>query len=103
MNRTDEIIEQTFHLTRCGLSYSEIREVLKAARKLHAVSERQCNGYHEYEVSHGYDKRDENAEKKAETIILAALIRENVEFQGDPRGAPVIVRTAKNGEFRIWG
>ncbi len=98
MNRTQEIIEQTHHLTREGLNLGQIRDVLKAARDLHAIFERQCNGYRDETA----ETRDTKKEERLVAFIKEALPN-RVTVQGDPRGAPIIVNENSAGEFRVWG
>lgn len=102
MNRTDEIIEQAHHLTREGLNLGQIRDVLKAARSLHAIFERQCNGYADTD----WGRAKEQLDQERETRIVATLketLPNKVTIQGDPRGAPIIVNENSAGEFRVWG
>lgn len=100
MNRTEEIIEQAHNLTREGLTAYDITVVFKAARSLHLIHERQCNGYPASEFDQM--KRDERKEGYWIQLIKEKLPN-RVTIQGDPRGAPVIVNEGGIHEFRVWG
>jgi hypothetical protein len=116
MNRTEEIIEQSHNLTKLGLSLGDIRDVLKYARVLNAINTRQCNGY-QNDTMLGWDEkaaqRDEKRETKIKTLLIEILTgQENnktpvfahsIHFQGDPRGAPIIINEETQTEFRVWG
>lgn len=101
-----EIIEQSYHLTKIGLSLGDIRDVLKLARALNAINTRQCNGYRASQCSpyyNGQEERDLRKEEKVKKQINAILGTGMAVFQGDPRGAPIIINEGGQTEFRIWG
>jgi hypothetical protein len=112
MNRTEEIIEQSYNLTKAGLDLPHVREVFKLARRLHNIHERQCNGYPD--AKGNWDEaaqlKDEVLEGKIKAAIKAFL--PSVEFQDDPRGAPLVIhervsdskgRIADREVGRVWG
>jgi hypothetical protein len=139
MNRKEEIIEQSLTLFKAGFrtTYS-ISQVLKRAKWLHLIHERQCNGYSKIDTdkeasySHTWDAeaaakdeareerikeqlRDLFSENTGEIIAITSEHRSDkparlsIAFQGDPRGAPVIIHSnpmKDNGTSelgRIWG
>lgn len=70
----------------------------KAARTLHRINERQCNGYAHPRLAGVYfekqEKRDEVMEERlrgAISHIIEDELKLVVRFQGDPRGWPVVV------------
>ena len=110
MNRTQEIIEQAANLSRLGFNSWYIDALFKAARGLHNIAERQCNGYRAYDG--GWDEkaelRDVKREERLRAIICDHFTRAEVsagwKHQGDPRGAPIIVTDKDGAElFRVWG
>jgi hypothetical protein len=134
MNRKEEIIEQSLTLYRAGFrtTYS-ISQVMKKAKWLHLIHERQCNGYGgmpEYEqgnlvsFSNGDEerKKDEAREERikaqirdlfsentGEIIAITSEERDDkparlsIAFQGDPRGAPLIIYKDGQELGRVWG
>jgi hypothetical protein len=90
-----------------------IADLRKAARRLQYLGERECNGVIGPDGYAKWDDADQasndKARTKAETSATAALDalldtetrgRVEIEFQGDPRGAPILIHE-KGGRQRI--
>jgi hypothetical protein len=114
MNRTEEIIDQALTLRTIAPSLTiwEITKLFKAARTIHRCDENECNGFEDFKgdwdekASLRNERRGEKAFKYfCDTLNLTLKAGErmfDVEHQGDPRGAPLIIR--RHGrEYRIWG
>jgi hypothetical protein len=133
MNRKEEIIEQSLTLFKAGFRTTyAVSQVLKRAKWLHLIHERQCDGYSKhYGASSDFEggnwdaeaeKRDEAREERIKAQ-LAELFTEQIgvgevylteeedgkprgigiAFQGDPRGAPLIVYKDGQELGRVWG
>lgn len=78
-----------------------------AARKLHAIYVRQCNGYGPRHYA--YPDRAEARDAKAETnerLFLKATFRDHglgLYLNDDPRGNPVGILTPKTGKYNTMG
>lgn len=120
MNRTQEIIEQTLVLRKAGFETTQaVADVFKLARQLHRIHERQCNGYPCLVLNgatgateHGEDtnaaERDNRREQRVKNRLVDLFNQSApvayVEFQGDPRGAPLIIYGKDEQELgRVWG
>ena len=87
MSRRDTI-ERAAVLGALGLLPSEVYDLMALQRKIHAIGERECNGYSGYRDNAAEQAKDERAERRA--LKRAAEIAEahglKVYHQGDPRG-----------------
>lgn len=88
----------------------EIAVILRsAARRLHAIYERQCNGYAEAGAPDGWDaiaeKRDEKREDAIISRVSACVAGTSLKVvaQGDPRGSALYVLTPKTGRYNGMG
>lgn len=74
----------------------DAEELRSIARRLHATSERQCNGYPTYDGFRQHDngaaeRRDERADERntERARVIAAKYEFIIHIQGDPRGLPL--------------
>jgi hypothetical protein len=134
MNRKEEIIEQSLVLFKAGFrtTYS-VSQVMKRAKWLHSISERQCNGHPKLEwnaklkTSVAVEDEEAAAKDEAREERIKAQIRDlfsentgeiiaitseerddkparlSIAFQGDPRGAPLIIYKDGQELGRVWG
>jgi hypothetical protein len=75
--------------------------------RLHAIGERQCNGYSTF--GHKWDQaaadRDERLEEKLNKTVESILAPYGVKAKtgGDPRGSAIKLQTPKTGRHNTWG
>lgn len=90
-------LENAVELAKAGFEAWEIERLHKAARVLHRLDERACNGYTDWQGKHDAgaeekaDKREERIKKEIATLLASHNLI--AYFQGDPRGWPLYLLT----------